>query len=282
VISDEQLEELEDRFVEAAELASEIGFDAVDIKSCHRYLNSELLSAFTREGNYGGSFDNRTRFLVNIVDKIKQSLGDAIDVTLRLNVYDAIPYPYGWGVDKDDYRKPDLSEPIQLVKILHNKGVKMVNITCGNPYYNPHVNRPYDSGPYIPPEHPLEGVARMLGVAKAIQDNVPDMAVLSSGLTWLRHLSPHVAAGGIKEGWFRIAGFGRMAFAYPDFARDLLEKGALNEKKCCIACGKCSEIMRDGGKAGCVIRDAKIYAPIYRAGREGKPPIQSDRLAEHV
>ncbi len=282
VISDEQLEELEDRFVEAAELASEIGFDAVDIKSCHRYLNSELLSAFTREGNYGGSFDNRTRFLVNIVDKIKQRLGDAIDVTLRLNVYDAIPYPYGWGVDKDDYRKPDLSEPIQLVKILHNKGVKMVNITCGNPYYNPHVNRPYDSGPYIPPEHPLEGVARMLGVAKAIQDNVPDMAVLSSGLTWLRHLSPHVAAGGIKEGWFRIAGFGRMAFAYPDFARDLLEKGALNEKKCCIACGKCSEIMRDGGKAGCVIRDAKIYAPIYRAGREGKPPIQSDRLAEHV
>lgn len=73
-----------------------------------------------------------------------------------------------------------------------------------------------------------------------------------------------------------------MAFAYPDFARDILEKGALNERKCCIACGKCSEIMRDGGKAGCVIRDAEIYAPIYKAGREGKPPIQSNRLAEHV
>lgn len=282
VISDEQLEELEDKFVEAAELASQIGFDAVDIKSCHRYLNSELLSAFTREGNYGGSFENRTRFLINIVDKIKQRLGDAIDITLRLNVYDAIPYPYGWGVDKEDHRKPDLTEPIRLVKILRDKGVKMVNVTCGNPYYNPHINRPYDSGPYIPPEHPLEGVARMLGVAKMIQDSVPDIVVLSSGLSWLRHLSPYAAAGGVKEGWFKIAGFGRMAFAYPDFAKDILEKGALDARKCCIACGKCSEIMRDGGRAGCVIRDAEIYAPIYKAGREGKPPIQSNRLAEHV
>ncbi|MBM7581622.1 2,4-dienoyl-CoA reductase-like NADH-dependent reductase (Old Yellow Enzyme family) [Caldicoprobacter guelmensis] len=282
VISDEQLQELEDRFVEAAELASQIGFDAVDIKSCHRYLNSELLSAFTREGNYGGSFENRTRFLINIVDKIKQRLGDAIEVTLRLNVYDAIPYPYGWGVDKEDHRKPDLTEPIRLVKILRGKGIRMVNITCGNPYYNPHVNRPYDSGPYIPPEHPLVGVARMLEVARVVQENVPDMVVLSSGLSWLRHLAPYVAAGCLKEGWFKLAGFGRLAFAYPDFAKDIIEKGALEPNKCCIACGKCSEIMRDGGKAGCVIRDAEIYAPIYKAGREGKPPIQSNRLAEHV
>src|SRR5690606_34629762 len=101
VISDDQLEQLEDCFLEAAVLARDIGFDAVDIKACHGYLNSELLSAFTRDGKYGGSFENRTRFLINIVDKIKDRLGDSLDITLRLNAYDAVPYPYGWGVDRD-------------------------------------------------------------------------------------------------------------------------------------------------------------------------------------
>ena len=162
----------------------------MDIKACHGYLNSELLSAFTRDGKYGGSFENRTRFLINIVDKIKDRLGDSLDITLRLNAYDAVPYPYGWGVDRDDYRKPDLSEPIRLLRILADKGVNMVNISCGNPYYNPHIGRPYDAGPYIPPEHPLEGVARMLGIIRDIQQSVPDMAVISTGLSWLRHLSP--------------------------------------------------------------------------------------------
>lgn len=282
VITDEELEQLEDQFVEAAKLAKEIGFDAVDIKSCHRYLNSELLSAFTREGKYGGSFENRTRFLVNIVDKVKDQLGDAIDVTLRMNAYDAIPYPYGWGVDKEDFHKPDLTEPIQLVKILHQKGIKLINISTGNPYYNPHVGRPYDVGAYTPPQHPLEGTAKMLNIIREIQQSVPDVAVISTGFTWLREFAANVAAGGIREKWFKLAGFGRQAFAYPDFARDIVEKGNMQRGKCCITCSNCTVIMRDGGKTGCVPKDAKVYGPIYKAGREGKPPLKGEHVAEHL
>lgn len=282
IISDEEIEMLEDKFVEAAVLANEIGFDAVDIKSCHGYLNSELLSGFTREGKYGGSFENRTRFLLNIVDKIKDKVGDELDITLRLNAYDSVPYPYGWGVDKEDFLKADLTEPIKLIKILYKKGIRLVNISTGNPYYNPHVGRPYDMGYYIPPEHPLEGTARMLGIIRQIQENVPQMAVIATGFSWLREFAPYIAAGGIKEGWFTIAGFGRQSFAYPDFARDILVKGAMDRRKCCIACSKCSEIMRDGGRTGCVIRDAKIYAPIYKEGRKGKSDIDRNRIARHV
>ena len=188
LITDEELERLEDRFVEAAVLAKEIGFDAVDIKACHGYLNSELLSAFTREGKYGGSFENRTRFLLNIIDKIKARLGHQLDIAVRMNAYDSVPYPYGWGVSKDDFLKPDLTEPIKLVKILYDKGVKLINISTGNPYYNPHVGRPYDIGYYIPPEHPLEGTARMLDIIKQIQQSVPDMVVMATGFSWLRNL----------------------------------------------------------------------------------------------
>lgn len=282
IVLDHELEELEDTYVRTAVLAKEAGFDAVDIKSCHRYINSELLSAFTREGKYGGSFENRTRFLLNIVDKIKAKMGDSLDVTLRLNIYDAIPYPYGFGVSKDDVHIADLSEPIALVKLLRDKGVKLINLSCGNPYYNPHVGRPYDMGPYRAPEHPLQGVERMLTVIKEVQQAVPEVAVIATGFSWLREFGANVAAGGIKEGWFKLAGFGRQAFAYPDFARDILVKGAMERNKCCIACGKCSEIMRDVGKAGCVIRDNKVYGPIYQAGRKDKPSLVGTHTAEHI
>ena len=86
----------------------------------------------------------------------------------------------------------------------------------------------------------------------------------------------------MKDGWFDLAGFGRQALAYPDFAADLLEQGGMKREKCCIACSKCTEIMRDGGTSGCVIRDKEVYLPIYRAGREGKPPASSRQVAEHI
>ncbi|MGI6538561.1 MAG: NADH:flavin oxidoreductase [Caldicoprobacterales bacterium] len=282
IVTDSELEELEDRFVDAAILAQKAGFDAVDIKACHRYLNNELLSAFTREGKYGGSFENRTRFLLNIIDKIRDRLGNSIDIAVRLNAYDAIPYPYGWGVDSDDHHIMDLSEPKKLMKMLWDKGVKIVNVTVGNPYYNPHVNRPYDIGFYTPPEHQLIGVERILNAGKELQKAAPEMLVVGSGFSWLRDFGGMVAAGVLENGWFKMAGFGRQSFAYPDFARDIYHEGKMVASKCCIACGKCSEIMRYGGKTGCVIKDSKVYLPLYNDCRKGKANLVSSHLAEHV
>lgn len=281
-MSDEEMEQLEDAFVVAAEMAAEMGFDAVDIKSCHGYLLAELLGAYTRAGRYGGSFENRIRLLCNIVDKIKEKLGDKITIAVRLGVFDQVAHPYGWGVDQEDYHKPDYTEPVQLMKILWDKGVKLFNISMGNPYYNPHVTRPYDTGGYISPKHQLEGVAQLLNGARVMQAAVPEAVIMGIGLSWLRQLAPNVAAGCIEHGWFKLAGFGRQAFAYPNFANDLLNKGEFDSSKVCLACGKCTTIMRDGGCSGCVPRDATVYVPIYQTGREGKPSAESDRVAEHI
>jgi len=264
VISDSELEQLEDKFVEAAVLAKEAGFHGVDVKCCHRYLNSELLSAFTRKGKYGESFDGRSRFLLNTVKKIKDRLGNDFIVTTRLNVYDGIPYPYGFGVDREDYLKPDFEEPIQLVKKLRELGMPLINLTMGTPYYNPHVNRPYDKGGYIPPEHPLEGIHRLISGIGEIQKHVPDIAVVGTGYSWPREFAPFIAAGVLEKGLATVIGFGRQSFAYPDFAKDILSGKGLDRNKCCITCGKCVEIMRAGGTTGCVVRDAKVYAPIYK------------------
>ena len=282
IITDSELEQLEDQFAEAAVLSREAGFEAVDIKACHRYLNSELLSAFTREGRYGGSFENRTRFLINTVDKIRDRLGDTLDIAVRLNAYDAIPYPYGWGVNEEDHHLQDLTEPKKLMSMLWDRGVKLVNVTIGNPYYNPHVNRPYDTGYYTPPEHPLVGAERILRTGKELQEAAPDMVVVGTGFSWLREFGGLTAAGAIENNWFKMAGFGRQAFAYPDFPHDIQKEGSMVTSKSCIACGKCSEIMKYGGKAGCVIKDSKVYAPLYQESKKGKPSLVSNHLAEHV
>ena len=280
IITDEEIEQLEDQYVVVAKLAKEAGFDAIDIKSCHRYLHSEILSSRTREGKYGGSFENRTHFLMNTIDKIKANVD--IPITLRLNSYDELPRPYGWDDSEEDFHNYDLEDGKRLMKMLYDHGIRLINLTGGNPYYNPHVNRPYDACYYTPPISQLNGVSKLLNAAKEMKACVPDdMITISTGYSWLREYGANVAAGCINEGWFQMAGFGRQAFAYPDFANDI-KNGGMQRKKCCIACGKCSEIMRNGSTAGCVIRDSAVYAPIYKKSLEGKPTFDGSRVAEHV
>lgn len=264
VITDEELETLEDKFVEAALLAKEAGFHGVDVKACHRYLNSELLAAFTRKGKYGETFEGRTRFMINVVDKIKAKLGDDFIIASRMNIYDGIAYPYGWGVDREDYLKIDFTEVKQLISMLSERGIRLLNLTMGTPYYNPHVNRPYDKGGYLPPEHPMEGVARLINGIGEIQKAFPEIKIVGTGYSWLRQFSANLGAGVLEKGMASLIGFGRESFAYPDFPRDILTKGIMEKNKCCITCGKCTEIMRaNGGTPGCVIRDSAVYAPIY-------------------
>ena len=272
LIADEQLDALQEDFVGAAVLAAQAGFDAVDVKSCHRYLISELLASFRREGSrYGGSYENRTRMLRETAAAIRKRVGDRIEVTCRLNAYDAIEYPYGWGVDRDDVRRPDLAEPIRLVGELAGGGFGGVNITVANPYYNPHVNRPADwmiADWPDPPERPLEGVARIIHVARDVQRAYPDLPIVGSGYTWLRHYMPAFAAGSVAGGWASIVGLGRGALAYPDFAKDILRNGELDPYKVCVCCSSCTQVMRDGGRTGCVVRDSDVYGPIFREGRD--------------
>ncbi len=270
LISDGELDRLQDRYVEAARLAVQCGFDGLDIKSCHRYLISELLAAHTRPGKYGGSFENRTRFLLETVGRVRAEVPGA-QITLRLNVYDGHPYPWGWGVDREDPAKPDLTEPLQLIGLLQDMGVSLINVTAGNPYYTPHINRPFDQnviGGYTPEEHPLAGVARLIDLAGQVKTAYPDLVVLGSGYSWLRQYAGHAAAAAVGEGRADIIGWGRGAFAYPDFARDLLQRGELAAERCCIACSRCTQIMRDHGRSGCVPFDREVYAPIFRAGRQ--------------
>lgn len=263
VVTDEYLDSVRDALVRGAALAEKAGFDGVDVKCCHRYLNSELLSAYGRPGRYGGSFENRTRLLRESIAGAMQTCGSDFIISSRLNVYDGFPYPYGFGVPSDGSLTFDPTEPIRLLEALSSLGVELLNITMGNPYVNPHVNRPFAKGGYEPPEEPLLGVTRMLEGISTLRKSVPGIKLICSGLSFLGAAAPHVAAGYLGKGGFDAAGFGRLIFADPEFANQILHDGRLDPSRLCLACSKCTELMRAGGTPGCVLRD-RLYTDLYR------------------
>ena len=271
IVSDEYLDQLSEKLSFAASLAERAGFDGCDIKCCHRYLNSELLSAYNRPGRYGGCYENRTRLLREAVQGAMAGCSSRFIVSTRMNIYDGFPYPYGFSVTEDGGITPDYTEAKRLAADLAGYGVQLLNFTMGNPYFNPHVNRPFASGTYDPPEHPMVGVHRMLTGIAEVAGAVPDVKVISSGISLLGGTSPNVTAAMIEAGAFAFAGYGRETLAYPGCARDICETGGLDAKKLCLTCGKCTEIMRTpGGTPGCPIRDGEVYMPIYKKQVLGK------------
>lgn len=261
LISDDDLDRLQDAYVAAAKLAAKCGFDGVDVKSCHGYLLNELLGARTRPGKYGGSFENRTRFLRETMRRVRDEV-PSVFITSRLNVFDAVKYPWGFGVDEEDYRVWNLDEPKRLIAQLREIGVPLLDITIGNPYFNPHFNRPYAKpirGGVAYDENPLIGVARFLNIVREIQASQPDLPMAGAGTAWLRHLVPRVAAGLVAAGWVPLFGQGRGSFAYPDSPKDILTKGEMDPKQVCLACSGCTELMRNESPTGCVLRDRDFY-----------------------
>lgn len=258
VITDAECAALPDLYAKTAHLADEADFDGVDVKCCHGYLLNEFLSAYERDGQYGGSFENRTRLYFDCLDAVRKSLPDDRIVTTRLSAYDGFSYPYGFGTSEDT--EIDLTETKEILHSLREKEISLINITIGNPYLIPYVNRPYVGGP----EDGEAGVARVVRITKELQKEFPDLKLVLSALSFEGVNAVDFAEQCLADSSCSLVGFGRMTFAYPTFYRDFLENGQLNEKKVCVKCGNCSKMMRAGGVAGCSVRDSDVYLPLYR------------------
>jgi 2,4-dienoyl-CoA reductase-like NADH-dependent reductase (Old Yellow Enzyme family) len=291
LLSDDDLKRLEDRYLEAARLCAKIGVDFVDIKQCHRYLLSELLAATNRPGEYGGSFENRTRLVRNVVKRIRAELPE-LTIATRMNAYDGIPYrgagedfvgapcahelplETAFGTDRHDHLREDLAEPIALAKGLAEWGVSLINVSAGNPYSNPHVVRPAEFPPidgYHAPEHPLLGVLRQFRLARTIQAAVPHVPVIGSAYSWLQDFAMHAAAANVASGDVSIVGLGRATLSHPDFAKSLQETGHLNRKQICRTFSYCTNLMRTKDHplgqyaTGCPPFDKEVYNPLWQA-----------------
>jgi NADPH2 dehydrogenase len=282
LVSDTELEALGERFVEAVVLAARIGFDFADIKQCHTYLLNELLAARNRPGRYGGPFENRCRLVLDIAREARARLGHDFLLATRLNVYDGVPFgvdvhsvlPYeeGWGIDAWHPSRSDLSEPIRLVGLLKEQGLRLVNVSMGSPYFNPHIGRPFERPPvdgYPSPEHPLRGVERHVVTAAALQRAHPDVVMVGTGYSWLRHFALNVGEASVRTGRISVVGLGRGALAYPEFAADVLRSGRMSPSKGCLGESYCTALMRAKNNemgqfpTGCVPRDP-LYVSHFR------------------
>jgi 2,4-dienoyl-CoA reductase (NADPH2) len=260
ILTDDDLKIIQDQYVTASRLALLAGFDAIDIKACHGYLIHELLSSKERKGSiYGGPEPfKRFRFLLETLDRIKTEVPGII-LTTRLNIYDAYPGGFGTG---EDGKTVDLAEPEMLIAELRLRGIRLLNITMGSPYFNPHIVRPFNTpipGTQVPDEHPLTGVTRMIGSTSEIQKKFPEMQVVGSSYSYLRQYAPNVAAAVIENHDSTLIGFGRNSFAYPSLPDDLMNKGFADPDKVCITCSGCSRLIANLRPGGCVIHDREIY-----------------------
>ena len=270
VLTDPDLERLIDDFVSAARLAWDAGYAFVDVKACHGYLGHDLLSAREREGPYGGSIENRTRFMRQIIQGIRTEL-PALGIVVRLSAFDVVPYRkredgvgepqpdaarvnYGFGVLADDDLDAALEDSRAVLRILEGLGVRWICVTAGSPYYNPHIQRPAMFPPldgYEPPEDPLRGVARQIEATARLKKDFPRLVFVGSAYSYLQEWLPHVAQYQVRTGRTDFVGLGRMVLAYPELPADVLEGRPLRRKSICRTFSDCTTGPRMGMISGC-------------------------------
>ncbi len=245
LLSDDQLYELIDDYVAAARILGEVGFDFVDLKACHGYLGHELLGAYERPGEFGGSFENRTRFLRTVVERVRSD-NPGLKVALRLSAFDTVVHTagengvgrpmssesgrYWFGTDESGHHI-DLSEPIRLLTMLRDIGVDLVCVTGASPLTAWHFQRPaLKAKPeeYETPEDPLLGVARHIDVTNRLRRSVPGITTVGSGYSYLQKWLPNAAQAAVREGMTDLVGIGRMQLAYPQFISDVLDGRVLD------------------------------------------------------
>ena len=279
VLTDDEIERVIRNYVRAAKIAQRAGYRFVDVKHCHGYLGHEFLSAFARQGKFGGDFAGRTRFCREIIQGIRAECPGLL-IGVRLSAFDhppfrpdpeqsyggkpgvgipeifenCLPYYYGFGCNPNHPLEPDLAEPIAFIQMLHALDVKLINVSCCSPYYNPHFQRPAIFPPsdgYQPPEDPLVGVHRQMEIVRQLKAMCPGSFFIGSGYSYLQEYLPQIAQAAVRAGWVDFVGLGRMVLSYWEMPADLLEGKDFQTKRLCRTFSDCTTAPRNGLISGC-------------------------------
>ena len=222
-----EIKELEKQFIDAAVRVKKADVDGVELHAAHGYLFQQFLSPVTnhRTDEYGGSLENRMRFLLNVIHGIKEQCGKDYPLIVRLSVdecYDKI------GESGKGY---SLEEGVQIAKILEQNGVDAIDVSSAG----------YDTFNYW-----LEPVSFKPGwrayMAKAVKEAV-SVPVLAANLI----RSPEQAEQQIRDGIQDFVSLGRPHIADPYWAQKALNGGTI---KRCICCLNCIESMQSNAYFG--------------------------------
>jgi 2,4-dienoyl-CoA reductase (NADPH2) len=221
----EDIHQVQAAFARAAERAKEAGFDGIEILASAGYLITQFLSPRTnkRSDDYGGSFENRVRFPRELIERVRQCLGSAVPLTVRMAGNDFV---------RDS--NTDTETP-EFAKIYEQAGVDAINVTGG--WHESRV-------PQLPMHLPRAAFAFLaLNIKKAV--SVP---IIASN----RISDPESAERIIKDGYADMVNLGRVLIADPEWPRKAFE-GRVNEIRPCVGCSQgCTDEVFNGRPVFCV------------------------------
>ena len=251
-ISGDEIERIKDLFIEGGLLAEEAGMDGIDLKMCHGYFCGEMLRpSNTRDDKWGGSFENRTRFLREVIGGIKSGLhSNGFLLGSRVSVYEGIRG--GCGTAGPDEITEDISEMLNVVRVMDEEGMDFVNVSAGIPAQTGTITRPVDASKYLVLNH--------LRYAKAVKDLVErenlGLKVIGSAYSTFKDEAPVIMEEMLLKNNVDACGFGRQSFADPLTPKKLF----CGEKvSWCILCSGCAKLMTAQKNDGCI-----IYNDYYR------------------
>ncbi|MDR1931622.1 MAG: hypothetical protein LBQ57_02250 [Spirochaetales bacterium] len=248
LLSTDDIFTIQKAFVSAARLAEEAGADGIDFKLCHGYFGAEMLRpGNVRDDRWGGSFENRTRF-------IREAVGEIISARKRrefilgsrISMFEAIRG--GCGTAAADELIEDLTEMDKVVLFLREIGMDYINVSAGIPAITPEITRPTKPSRRLYLHH--------FRYAQRVKNLAPDKTVIGSAYSILGEQAAAYAEENIRKGYADCAGFGRQSFADPLYPAKLLSGAPVNY---CIACSGCTRLMVGQVNDGCI-----IYNPYYK------------------
>lgn len=225
-MSKERIEQTTQAFVEAARRAQHAGFDFVELHAAHGYLISQFLSLAEnhRTDEYGGPLENRARFGLEILRRIKRTVS-GLPVVFRLGVEDFFP----GGLT--------LEEGIQVARWAAQAGADALSVTAGHYLSLPGPER------MIPPMAYPEGT--FLGLTERVKRAV-DVPIIGVG----RLGNPAVARGAVEASKVDLVALGRTLIADPEWVNKTRSGNALCR---CISCNHCVNSMRSGSHLSCTV-----------------------------
>jgi 2,4-dienoyl-CoA reductase-like NADH-dependent reductase (Old Yellow Enzyme family) len=280
VFTEDEFEKIMADFVLAAKIAYDSGADGIDMKFCHGYLGSQILRPYnTRKWKYGGPWVNRRQFAFDLYERIQKAVPDKnFLIGSKISVWEG--FPGGFGTAGPDTPVIDLTEPIDLVKGLEERGAQYFIQSAGSPSITISLTQADKDHPYFAYLHQY--------FAKVFRDNLKKETVVigsnysafGKGKNHLHAVNPEdsallaYGAQNISKGYVDMIGLGRQSFADPLLPLKLRE-GREEEIKYCTACDNCLELLIQQSPIGCCTYN-KFYTDVLVKTRKEKGKLTVD------
>jgi 2,4-dienoyl-CoA reductase-like NADH-dependent reductase (Old Yellow Enzyme family) len=274
VFTEDEFEKIMDDFVLAAKITYDSGADGIDMKLCHGYLGSQILRPYnTRKWKYGGKWENRRRFAFDLYERIKKAVpDDNFLIGSKVSVWEG--FPGGFGTAGPDTPVIDLTEPIDLVKGLEERGAQFFIQSAGSPSITISLTQADKDHPYFAYLHQY--------FAKVFRDNLKkstvvigsNYSVFGKGKSKLQAVSPAdsallaYGARNIASGYTDMVALGRQSLADPLLPLKLRE-GREKEINYCTTCDNCLELLIQQRPIGCCTYN-KFYTKVLVDTRKEK------------